>query len=509
VLLSACAGCVRASQAGTAPATVAVAPAPVPPPPDEPFRRQAPEPEPALDYFPPEGRMTRLANGMGVLVVERHSTRMVAANLVVRGGLAGFPGEPAAVALLGEGLMTGTATRTERDIYAFTNQALVELELGCGIMACRFGLHGLSSSFDPALEALSDLTLRPTFVENDLEIKRRRALGRASHDGDDTALIGHRAVHAAIFGSSHPLARASQPMGPALEKLTRKDLMRVWREAMDPKRAVLVVAGDVEQSAVVARAEALFGSWKADASVRPLPPIPPASPTQARLIVVDRPRAPQAMILYATSVAPVGTAGYYADLLAHRLLGGMRSSGLEGALRGEGTIWSGHGQVEAGRGPGIFWWETNVARDRVADVLAALASRTGELHERGPSADDLVAVKGLVTHELPRKLETVRSLADAFSWLALLDLPIEYLDNFRARIEETQVDAVRAAVPDPAAMKAVVVGDLAALRAPLLALGWGPIEERDADGNLVRASRPEPPAPATARIRGHSAIDVP
>jgi hypothetical protein len=35
-------------------------------------------------------------------------------------------------------------------------------------------------------------------------------------------------------------------------------------------------------------------------------------------------------------------------------------------------------------------------------------------------------------------------------------------------------------------MKAVVVGDLASLRAPLLALGWGPIEEHDADGNVVR-----------------------
>jgi hypothetical protein len=39
-------------------------------------------------------------------------------------------------------------------------------------------------------------------------------------------------------------------------------------------------------------------------------------------------------------------------------------------------------------------------------------------------------------------------------------------------------------------MKAVVVGDLASLRASLLALGWGAVEEHDANGNVVRTIAP-------------------
>lgn len=481
----ACAGASHVHNAST----VAAAAAP-PSAPDEAFRRQAPEPEPPLHFVPPAGKLTTLANGMGVLVIERHWTRMVAANLIVRGGTTGLPGEtPAAVALFADSLMTGTPTRTEHDIYGVMSQKLVDLDVRCGSLACRFSLGGLASSFDVALEVLSDFVLRPTFVEAQVEMKRKRLVGRVAHEGDDTVLIGHRAVHAAIFGPDHPFTRVTQTIGPGLEKLTRDDVMRVWRESMDPKRAVLIVAGDVEQSAVVARAEALFGSWKADGAVRPRPPIPPASPLGARIVVVDRPKAPQAMILYATSVAPVGTPDYYADLLVHRLLGGMRSSGF-GGLRNEDAIWNGRGHLEEGRRPGIFWWETNVARDRAAEVLTALASRIRDLHEHGPSADELVAVKGFVTRSLPRSLETVRSVADTFTGLAQLELPVDYLDAFRTRIGETSPEAVRAAVPDPAAMKAVVVGDLATLRAPLLALGWGPIDECDAEGNVLRRVSP-------------------
>jgi hypothetical protein len=39
---------------------------------------------------------------------------------------------------------------------------------------------------------------------------------------------------------------------------------------------------------------------------------------------------------------------------------------------------------------------------------------------------------------------------------------------------QVSADQVRAAVPDPGAVKVVVVGDLASLKEPLAGLGWGP-----------------------------------
>ena len=62
---------------------------------------------------------------------------------------------------------------------------------------------------------------------------------------------------------------------------------------------------------------------------------------------------------------------------------------------------------------------------------------------------------------------------------------MDYFETRRRQLEAVLLAAVREAVRDPATMKAVVVGDLASIRGSLLALGWGPIERRDAEGNFV------------------------
>jgi len=59
------------------------------------------------------------------------------------------------------------------------------------------------------------------------------------------------------------------------------------------------------------------------------------------------------------------------------------------------------------------------------------------------------------------------------------------------RIEETSLDAVRAAVPDPAEMKAIVIGDLATLRALLLALAWASARSATMTGRSSGAFHPD------------------
>jgi predicted Zn-dependent peptidase len=91
---------------------------------------------------------------------------------------------------------------------------------------------------------------------------------------------------------------------------------------------------------------------------------------------------------------------------------------------------------------------------------------------------------------MPRSLETATGVANAFAELFANDLPVDNLATLPARLEKVSASAVKAQVPDPTAMKAVVVGDLRTLRTSLLALGWGPIEVHDKDGNFVRMLSP-------------------
>jgi predicted Zn-dependent peptidase len=122
--------------------------------------------------------------------------------------------------------------------------------------------------------------------------------------------------------------------------------------------------------------------------------------------------------------------------------------------------------------------------------LEVFERRVRQLGEQGPAADELAAAKRSLTSSLPHRLETVQGVVGEFVEMAAYQLPIDDLATLPARVEALGADDVRAAVPAPGAMKAVVVGDVAALRGPLLALGWGPIEVHDDDGNLVRKIAP-------------------
>ena len=121
--------------------------------------------------MPPVAHVVTLPNKMGLLVVERHGTSIVAAELVARGGTAAFPGErPEAFLLMVETLMRGTATRSEGDIYGTMNAGLFDLETSAGDAWVSLRLRATTESFDVGLELLQDVALHPSFPA-----RRRRA----------------------------------------------------------------------------------------------------------------------------------------------------------------------------------------------------------------------------------------------------------------------------------------------------------------------------------------------
>jgi predicted Zn-dependent peptidase len=122
--------------------------------------------------------------------------------------------------------------------------------------------------------------------------------------------------------------------------------------------------------------------------------------------------------------------------------------------------------------------------------LTALDAQVRGLRERGPTREELAEVQSLILHALPRSLDTVGALSERFAEIAAFRFPVDEIRRHQADIQAVTPDSVRDAVPDPKAWKAIVIGDLASLRAPLLALGWGPLEERDIHGRVLRTIGP-------------------
>jgi zinc protease len=455
---------------------------------DEAFRAQPPAPFPEAAFQPPAFDVTTLANGMKLIVVERHAVQLVDAELVLVGGSASLPEEtPAGLGLMVRCAPNGTRSFDEPQLFSEMNTHLIEVDPQVSDSWYGFSIRAPSRWFGRGLQIIHALALEPTFPPTSLETTRRQAIGHTAFDSDNVDLIARRNLYAALYGPSHPYTRALASRKADLTRVTREDLVRIWRATVDPSVATLVVAGDVDPREVRRLVEAQFGEWKHDPQFPPGAAVPVAVPSGTRLVVVDWPGARQAKVLYGAVSPAAGSPDHPTDLLVRALLGGLRSSALATEVREElGAAWREGVDFADRPNAGLDWWYGSVAPERTAAVLATLDRRWGELRAQGPAPNELAAAKEAVVRSFPRRYETVKQVVATVAQAVAFNLPLDDASRVIADLGTVSGDEVRAAIPAPGAVKAVVVGDLTVLEDSLLGLGWGPIEVRDADGRLLR-----------------------
>jgi len=103
-------------------------------------------------------------------------------------------------------------------------------------------------------------------------------------------------------------------------------LLHFWQQNYSPNDAALIVSGNIKLATLKPLLEKAFGEWKRRAIVRAVGG--KAESTQARLILVDRPGAPQSTLMCFSAVSHGSTPDYAADRVMNTELGGLSPAGL-------------------------------------------------------------------------------------------------------------------------------------------------------------------------------------
>ena len=150
--------------------------------------------------------------------------------------------------------------------------------------------------------------------------------------------------------------------------------------------------GDTTKAELSGLLDADLGAWKAPGAPPPSPiaPLAPKGPWP-KLVLVDRPDAPQAVI----ALARPGIAGVdpNAPLLARAnlALGGLFTSRLNQDLREEhGYTYGAASRVGTTRGVGSFVASASTFTDKTADAIKALVADVAD-YARGGMTDDEAA----------------------------------------------------------------------------------------------------------------------
>jgi zinc protease len=422
----------------------------MPPPPAAPVAAQLPTPV-----------ETRLANGMRVIVVEKHDLPLVTASIIVPGGGARDPEDRAGLASLTATLLTkGTATRTATQIAREVEMLGGSISSDAGWDSASVDVGVKADQIGKAMAILADVAQHPQFAPEELDRARTQTIDGVDVELKNPARLAGMVAQRAVFGNAaygHLLSGTPKSLGA----ISRADIVHNYAASWRPDAATLVVVGDVTLAQASAMASEQFGGWKAAAATTaPLRATPVPSP---RVIVVDLPGAGQAGVVVARTGIARNDARYYPGAVANATLGVGFSSRLNEEIRiKRGLSYGAGSRLEARRAPGPFAASTQTKNPSVTEVVSLI---TGEMTKLGAApvpAAELETRKAVLIGGFGRSAETTGGIAGIIGGYVTDDVPLTELKNYTASIEgvtPAQVQAVAAALFDPAAASIIVVGD--------------------------------------------------
>jgi zinc protease len=431
----------------------------------------------------PEIVHTRLSNGIAVEYAQRTAVPVTQVALAFDAGAAADTPDR-------RGLSDMTMNLLDEGTSKLSSQEVAEAEerLGADVSTQNGGdrsyvmLNALSPNLAPSLDLMTDVVKDAAFRADDVDRIRSQLLTAIAQQQKDPQRVASRLLPSVLYGANHPYG--GPPVGDpkAIAKLTRDDLIAFRARWLRPDDVKIFLVSDRPLSEVQPLLEARFGRWAAPPAAKGVKNFaaPPPRPASPRVLLINRPGAPQSSIV-AGQLLPINPK---ADIVpfdtANDVLGGTFLSRLNMDLR-ETKGWSygvsGHESVVEHAVP--YMVSAPVQADRTGDALAALNQNIAEfLTTKGVTKEERDRTVANSVNQLPGRFETSGAVLSAMMSMDVLGRPDNYYQTLPAKYQAqttTSLDQAARAALDPKGFTWIVVGDAAKVRPQLDKLGM-PIE---------------------------------
>ena len=431
--------------------------------------------------FPALQRAT-LANGLKVVLLERHGAPLVNVSLAVDAGYAADSAETAGLASLALAVLDeGTASRDSYEIVDALDALGASISTGSSLDLSLVRLQALADRIGPALDIFADVVLRASFPADRVALAKTQRLATIAQERATPVAATQRIVPGLLYGPEHGygLPLTGSGFERTVTALTRDDLAAWHRRWFHPNNSTVVVTGDTTLAAIVPELERVFGDWPA--GVPPTKRIDPvAGPAPGRVYLVDKPGAEQSVIVAAHLSEPGGAPDDLAIETVMRNFGGMSTSRLNRNLRLD-KHWSYGTQAAlvAARGQRpllvIAPVQTDKTIESILEVRKELSDAAGARPVQG---EEYASIMRTQTLGLPGRWATLAALESAALQILNYGYPDDYFSTYAARVrnlDEAELAAAAARVIDPEAVIWLIVGDLPRIEAGVRELGLGEV----------------------------------
>ncbi len=314
--------------------------------------------------------------------------------------------------------------------------------------------------FDKALETMHAILTSPKFNRTDFLREQNRTLAAIKQREESPAEVASEVFSNKLYGK-HPYAHPDSGVKETVGKLKAADLVKFYKQYYVANNAMVVIVGNLNKEQAEQTAEKLLVNLPTGQKPIAIPDV--TMPAQASLEHIEFPST-QTHVLVGLPGTWRKDPDYFDLYVGNHILGG---SGLVSKLFVEvrekrGLAYSASSAFSPMLKPGPFLVSLQTRNDQTQQALEVLNGTLKDFIDKGPTQAELDAAKLNIIGGFPMRFDTNKELAGYVAMIGFYDMPLDYLDTFRQKIEATTIDSIKAAFKrkvDISLLQTVTVGN--------------------------------------------------
>jgi zinc protease len=450
---------------------------------DEAWRGMPPVPGPPPRLAFPVLDSFQLDNGLTVVLDSRKGLPIVAANLVIKAGIATNPtGKPGLAAFTLDMLDEGTTTRSAMAFAEQLKQAGVIISETPGRDYSGLLLTSTRGTLAAGFELMADAVINPAFDSKEIDRVRMRRLGELVQMKSDPASLSDVITVLSLNGKDNPYGYPGLGTEPSVGSISAEDLKSFWQSHVRPGNAALVVSGDITKEDLKSLAEKSLGKWEGQASP---PPTLPEPKVNRRIVLVDMPGAPQTQVRVIMPGIRRSSPDYEPLLVMNEIMGGAFTSRINLNIREKnGYAYGASSWIRPLAYGGWIAAGAGVRREVTGPAVREIVKEMSLMGESPVSVPEIELAKSSLVRAFPSWFETTAQTVNILSEIPVYNLGLTYYPEYAKKVEavnEKNIKDVAMKYVRPENMIVIAVGDRKTIESGLKTAGLGPVEVRDPD----------------------------
>ncbi len=431
-----------------------------------------------------------LTNGIKLVVAKRDSIPLVDVVLRIGSGQTAAPRDAHALAdFVSMMADKGTREYDANELAAARDRLGMAGQLSAGLEDSTYGFRILRENLAESLAVAEQVLGNPTFPEEELAKLKAQIAGYLATLQRAPSSAAGSVFEQAVFGEGSPMDAVWTPR--SLDAIDGERLRAFHDAEYAPDNLSIYMIGDIDLETATAAVAASFGRWqgKSESARRPVGTAPAPA---ARVILIDQPGAASSTVLAGRALPPWNPQSAATLDIMNRVFGGGFESRLNMNLR-EDKAWSyGYGSAIASTlsGDQLFTMEGQVQTEMTAAAMQEIREEYAAFASTEPATDvEFERARTNRIRSLPGQFDTNRGFLASIVASDSYGLPFDYAagrDDRYAAVSLADVREQARTLFNADELVWVIVGDLASIEDSVRALGFGPVEVRDAFGKRLR-----------------------